>query len=108
MKKYKLIIQPPALEDIEAAYLYIRERAPFSADKWLAGLEKAILSLEQFPSRCGLARESTEFDEEIRQLLYGKRTGIYRILFVIRNTTIYVLHFRHGARDAISDDELRR
>ena len=27
MKKYRLIIQPPAFEDLDAAYEWIRERA---------------------------------------------------------------------------------
>lgn len=28
MRKYRLIIQPPAFEDLDAAYQWIRERAP--------------------------------------------------------------------------------
>ncbi|HEX3358909.1 MAG TPA: type II toxin-antitoxin system RelE/ParE family toxin [Tepidisphaeraceae bacterium] len=106
MMKYQVVIQPPAQEDIEAAYLYILERAPAAADKWLSGLENSIQKLERFPTRCGIARESDEFKEDIRQQLYGKRKGIYRILFVIRGETVHVLHVRHSARDAFSRDEL--
>ena len=104
--KFQVIIQPPARQDIEAAYLYLRDRAPRAADRWLAGIERAISSLAQMPRRCGLARESVEFDEEIRQLLYGKRANKYRVLFVVRQNVVRVLHVRHGARDSLTREEM--
>jgi plasmid stabilization system protein ParE len=100
--KYKVIVQPPARADIEAAYLYLRERAPAAAERWLDGIEKAVLTLEQFPFRCGIAPESREFPEEIRHLLHGRRASVYRILFVIRGAEVRVLHVRHGARNVMS------
>jgi plasmid stabilization system protein ParE len=103
---YTVIVQPPARRDMEAAYRYIHERAPRTAEHWFAGLEKAIASLDMFPNRCGIASESREFDETIRQLLYGKRKGIYRVLFVVRDDTVRILHVRHGARRPMSRDEI--
>jgi plasmid stabilization system protein ParE len=103
---YRVIVQPPAQADIEAAYLYIRERAPATADRWLDGLEKAIAELDRLPKRCGLARESKEFTEEIRQFLYGRGYWKYRILFVIRGKAVRVLHVRHGAQRAMRADEI--
>lgn len=50
------------------------------------------------PQRYRLAPESTELRREIRQLLHGKRSGRYRVLFEIRGTTVHVLHVRHGRR----------
>ena len=32
--KYKLVIQPPALEDLEEAYDWIRQRAAEAAARW--------------------------------------------------------------------------
>ena len=104
---YEVIIQPPAKQDIEAAYLYLRQNAPAISEKWLAGLERAIRSLERLPTRCGVARESPAFSEVIRQLLYGKRKGVYRVLFVVRGRTVRVLHVRHASRDAMNPDELK-
>lgn len=69
LMKFRVIIQPPAKLDIEAAYLYLREFSPQAADKWLDGIETAIRSLELWPRRFGLARESREFPEGIRQLI---------------------------------------
>lgn len=51
-------------------------------------------------------RESQEFDEDIRQMLYGKRPHIYRVLFVVRGDVVYVLHVRHGARTSFRRDEI--
>ena len=104
--RFRVVIQPPAKLDIEAAYLYLREFSVGAANKWLNGIEKAIRSLEMWPRRFGLARESREFPEEIRQLIYGKRSGRYRILYVIRGRTVHVLHVRHGARRTLGPDEV--
>jgi plasmid stabilization system protein ParE len=81
--------------------LWIAERAPDSAVNWFNGLEAAIYSLEDFPQRCPLAEESKAFDVEIRQLIYGKRVGAYRILFTILGDAVHVLHVRHGRRKRI-------
>jgi plasmid stabilization system protein ParE len=77
-----------------------------AAERWLDGIEDAILSLREFPNRCPLARESREFPEEIRQFLYGRRAGKYRILFVIRNDEVRILHVRHGARRWMRGDQI--
>jgi plasmid stabilization system protein ParE len=95
---YKVIIQPPALTDIEAAYLYIRSHAPSAAERWLDAVLDAVDTLGEFPDRCGRARESDEFEEDIRQLLVGRRPHVYRVLFVVRDKAVRVLHLRHAAR----------
>jgi plasmid stabilization system protein ParE len=96
--KYRVLVQPRAAAEIEEAYLWIAERAPESAVNWFNGLDSVIESLETFPERCPHAPESNFFQEEIRQLVYGKRIGRYRILFTIDRDTVYILHVRHGAR----------
>ncbi len=57
------------------------------------------------PARCPLAPENDEFEEEIRELLYGKRQHRYRILFTIRGETVIVLHIRHGAREHLKGED---
>ena len=78
MTTYRVIIQPNADAELEAAYLYCYERAPQAAARWFAGIIEAINSLEQFPARCPLAPENGHFPEEIRQLLYGARRDVFR------------------------------
>ncbi len=103
--KYRVIIQSPAVAEMDEAYLWIAERAPESATKWFNGLEAAIYTLEDFPQRCPLAEESKAFDVEIRQLVYGKRVGAYRILFTIVGNAVHVLHVRHGRRKRLRREE---
>ena len=66
---YHLVIQPPVLDEIENAYLWIKAEAPQSADRWFHGLMAKLETLKEFPERCGLAEENKCFEEEIRQLL---------------------------------------
>ena len=83
------------------AYAWIAEESPANAARWYHGLLEAINSLVSMPKRCGLAPEDEVFEEDIRQLLYGK----YRVLFQVVGQTVYVLHIRHGARKTIDPQE---
>ena len=104
MTTYRVIIQPNAEAELEAAYLYRQARAPQAAARWFAGLVEAINSLERFPARCPLAPENGHFPEEIRQLLYGARRDVFRILFTIQGDTVHVLHVRHGAQQYLHEE----
>jgi len=99
MTKFHVIIQPPAAAEMDEACLWIAEHNPDAAVKWFLGLQEAIQGLATFPERCPLAPESDAFKEEIRQLIYGRRTGRYRIFFTIRGDSVRILHVRHGARN---------
>lgn len=56
----------------------------------------AIRSLTDHPQRCPVAPEGLELGAPVRQLLYGRRP--YRILFLIKDKEVRVLHIRRGAR----------
>jgi hypothetical protein len=63
------------------------------------------------PTRCPSAPESKRLRRDIRQLLYGKRPGVYRIIFRIEEKAkggplVRVLHIRHGARDRVRIKDL--
>lgn len=104
---YQVEIGPSALREAEEAYLYIARDASEAAIEWFNGLVDAIYSLEDFPNRCLLAPESEEAGRQIRQLLYGKRSGRYRILFVITpDDIVRVLHIRHGARENLAAGDI--
>ena len=70
--------------------------------RWFLALEDAIASLSTFPERCPLAPENARFPYEVRQLLYGRKPHVYRILFTIEKETVYVLHIRHGRRQRLA------
>jgi toxin ParE1/3/4 len=103
--KYKLIIQPSASADLDQAYRWIAERSPQRAPGWFNGFVRALTSLETHPERCATAPESTFVGAKIRQLLYGRRGGVYRALYAVRGHEVHVLHIRHAARDYMTPDE---
>jgi plasmid stabilization system protein ParE len=70
--------------------------------RWFRALEEAIHSLATFPERCPLAPENARFPYEVRQLLYGRRPHVYRILFTIEGDTVRVLHIRSPRRRPLS------
>jgi hypothetical protein len=43
---------------------------------------------------------------ELRELLFGKRRGVYRILFVVDGRTVNILHIRHTASGPLSTFDL--
>ena len=104
---FSVRIHPAAVESIRDAHDWISERSPEAASRWLAGLEEAVLSLRDMPERCGLAPEHKQLKFELRQYIYGKRSGRYRILFVVRGNHVHVLEVRHGARRPLTPRDLR-
>ncbi|HMD85225.1 MAG TPA: type II toxin-antitoxin system RelE/ParE family toxin [Terriglobia bacterium] len=69
--------------------------------RWFQGLKEAVASLPELPQRCPLAPENAEFPFEGRQLLYGRKPHVYRILFAIEGDTVVVLHIRHARRQPL-------
>jgi plasmid stabilization system protein ParE len=98
---YRVVILAEAEREMEGAFTWIAQTAPARARAWLLRLREAVETLRTHPRRCPLAPESTFFGEEIRQLLYGRRPGVYRVLFQVRDEdqTVTILHVIHGARD---------
>lgn len=103
---YQVEITREAQTEITEAFVWKGEHLSIEkASAWYNGIMEALYSLEEMPGRCLLAPENETFKNEIRQLLYGKRKDIYRILFTIRDETVYILHVRHSAMDRIEPNE---
>ena len=104
---YRVSLSAPAEADAYKAFERIREAASIHAEKWLAGLFAAILSLEDMPVRCPLIPEADELGFPAR-LLYGKGKGVYRIIFHIREEErhVRILRIWHGSRDVITVDDV--
>jgi plasmid stabilization system protein ParE len=105
---YKVVVQPQAQEDVAAAYAYIAERAPEAGLRWLVGIEQAIKSLCEMPSQFPLAPEAEKLQFPIHQGHYGKRSGVYRLIFRIVEEAkeVHVLAVRHGARKPIEMEDV--
>jgi hypothetical protein len=77
-------------------YLFIRAHTSPMAQIWFTGLERAVLSLSEIPERCPVTAESSSH----RQLLYGNKPHVYRIIFKIDEVrkTVWIKTVRHGFR----------
>ena len=94
MTHFEVIVQPRAEREIKQAHQYLATAAPSAAERWLNGISKAILSLEEMPERCPLAPESVHFKQRIRQLIHDN----HRILFFVTGRHVRVLTVRHLRR----------
>jgi plasmid stabilization system protein ParE len=96
---FRVETTPSAERDAQAILEWLLdEQAGETGLRWFLNLEHAIESLSRLPKRCALALESERFPFEVRQLLYGRRPHVYRILFTIEGDIVYILHIRHGRR----------
>ena len=106
---YRVEIARNAEADLEELYLWVVSRAPQQGAKWFNGLEPAVLSLDQHPKRCPVARESIDPNHPVRVLSYGRKPHIYRVFFTVEDDArlVRVVHIRRGARRRPSADELK-
>ncbi len=102
---YRVVLTPTAKHNLRTIHAYIFKQAPQAADDWLDRAERAMDSLGRHPERCPLAPESRSFGKPIRQLLFGAgNRGTYRVLFVVIDRSVYVLHIRHGSMLPLSSE----
>ena len=101
---YEVRLAEPAEIEIEAAYLGRMRLGLQVAERWYAGLARALESLSQLPHRFPLAAESDTLGGDIRQMIYGTGRGGYRILYRVLEPDndnpgiVRILHVRHAAR----------
>ena len=78
-----------------------------AADRWLTGFLAAVLtSLEDDPHRYPQADEATELGVNLRELLYGRRRQVHRVLFTIDGETVDVLRVRHATQDQLQPGDI--
>ncbi|MDK2409739.1 type II toxin-antitoxin system RelE/ParE family toxin [Aphanizomenon sp. PH219] len=62
-----------------------------------------LASLKKFPNRCTIASEAKVIGGEVRQLWIGKQRK-YRVLFVVEEDVIAILHVRHSRQSYLSEE----
>jgi plasmid stabilization system protein ParE len=103
---YQLVITEPAERDRDNCFDFIAQRNPEAALRWLHAFEAAAEALLIEP-HYGRAPESDEFREEIRQKLFKTSKGRrYRLLYVVRGQTVYILHVRGPGQDLMHPDDV--
>jgi plasmid stabilization system protein ParE len=103
---FRVELSEQAQGDIAAIYDWLESQlAGDAGTRWFVALGAAIESLNSFPFRCPLAPENPDSPVEVRQLVYGHKPHLYRILFSIQGSTVHVLHIRHGRRRPVRPSE---
>jgi toxin ParE1/3/4 len=99
---YLVSITSRAERDLGGLYGEINAEYSDTARKWYLGLKQAILSLEQRPNRCPLTLKHGN----LRQLLYGHKPHVYRVIYRVREKKqqVEVLNIRHGRRNLKASD----
>ncbi len=103
----RVLVTDQAAREMQSAFdWWATNRSKHQADRWYAGLAKAIAELAKSPERHGLSRESERFPCDIRDLLFGiGRRPTHRAVFTIRDVDVVVLSIRHvSQRDLTTDD----
>jgi plasmid stabilization system protein ParE len=99
MDEYSIVFAPSAAEDLENIVEWLHENAPEKTSEWLKLLKADIDTLTSLPERCPYAPENGLWgEEELRQLLFQSYPSKYRVIFTVDQTTVRILHIRHGSR----------
>lgn len=102
--QFQVFITPSAKADIFEINTWLLENHNNIAEDWLWGISQAITSLSKFPERCAVSSESEAFDVIVRQLFYGRKPNIYRILFSIQEEKVYILRVRSTKQQSLLDE----
>jgi plasmid stabilization system protein ParE len=102
---YRVVVTAKARAGAIEAFRWKAGRSVRAAARWLAGLEKAIARLGKDPLRHPVAEEESDWlGIPLRQMIYGKKPGTYRILFSIEGDTVVLHDIRHAARGPLNPE----
>ncbi len=97
-----------AVRDLEILYLEKNAAESHAAARWYNELELAVYGLASYPQRCPVAPEARRMKRELRNLLYGRKPHVYRVIYEVDEgrQAVSVLTIRHGARRKIKASDL--
>jgi len=104
VKRFEVVIEPQALDDIERYYRRVVEAgAKDTADKWFHRIVSSILELEILPGAGARIPEQDAFEVELLQRVFA---GRYRIIYTIAGSRVHVLCVRGAGMRALRPSDL--
>ena len=99
MKRWKVIITPDALRDLEDIYYYVRFTLlePGTAKRLLSRIRKELRSLDYLPERYGAMQDETWQEHGLRKLMIGNYIAVYTA--IAESQSVFVLRIVYGGRD---------
>lgn len=103
MKRFEVIIEPPALDDINHYYQRVVESgAERNTARWFNRIVEAILDLDTLPTAGSAVPEQDAFTDKLYQRVFGRG---YRIIYTIVGDRVHVLCVRgSGMRELHPSD----
>jgi plasmid stabilization system protein ParE len=97
-----------AIVDLEILYQEKNAAESHAAARWYNRLEQAVYALASHPLRCPVAPEVKKMKRKVRQLLYGDKPHIYRVIYEVdeERLAVRILTIRHGARQKLKPSDL--
>ncbi len=111
LPSYEVRLTEPAEMEVESAYLGRLRFGMQAAERWYAGLARAMESLAVFPHGFAHAPESDALGGNVRQLVYGKGRSSYRILYRVIDPAgqepgiVRILHVRHASQKRLDEED---
>ncbi len=105
--KYRIRFTPKAIDSMTAeAHWWAEHHSEAQAWRWYEGFMAAIDTLQDMPTRCAMARESSRVRFDLRELCYGSGSRpTHRALFRIAEGQVVILLIRrHSQRDLDKKD----
>jgi plasmid stabilization system protein ParE len=100
---FEIVYSLEAERDLDVILTWLLEEGSGETGlRWFQRLQDAISTLRELPHRCPLARENASVPFEMRQLVYGRKPHVYRVLFTIDDNTIYIVHVRGPKQKTVS------
>lgn len=81
--KFRVRLLSSAQADAAELFERVSEAAPVRGPIWYKRLIAAMVSLQLSPRRCVLSPENDLVAIEVRQLLFGSKPNVYRVLFTV-------------------------
>jgi plasmid stabilization system protein ParE len=103
---YRVIVQRLAIQELDDAFVWAARKAPATAARWLDRFQATLRQLGTNPQRCPRAREHRKVDVELREILFGKRPNVYRVIFMIDGDTVRVLRIRRAQRRPLTRKQI--
>ncbi len=104
--KYDVVIHRLANQDLEEAYEWAARSAPATAARWLRRFQAALHGLELNPEPHPRAKESRKLPIELHEMLFGKRAGAFRVVFIIDGRTVRILRILRARRRLLRRKEI--
>ena len=106
--KFHVELLPQAQRNLDHILTRLKKQSPQGAENWHNRWIQLLDTLEASAEAFGRAPEDEDHEATIQQSTFKTGQGRrYRVLFTIRNNTVFVLHIRGPGQSLVHPDEMQ-